>query len=112
TKKLFDVTEICPLSFLNQANSTEKNRAFWGEPAADFYIVGVGSIYEIQATDNRFQVTESAWNDINERAIVFNDFEKAGTGLVALGGMSFDPLRKTDSSWASFGDSQLNVPEI
>src|SRR5690625_3643334 len=112
TKKLSNGKKISPLSFFNQANFTEKNRVFWGEPAADFYIVGIGSVYEIDVTEDRFQATETEWNDMNEQAIVFNEYQKAGTGLVALGGMSFDPLRKTDLSWKPFGDSQLNVPEI
>jgi len=112
TKKLSDVGKICPLSSFNQAHTTGKNRNFWGEPAADFYILGVGSVYQIDEQENRFHATELAWKDIIEQAITFNDVQKAGTGLVALGGMSFDPLRKTDPAWESFGDSQLNVPEI
>src|SRR5690625_2937727 len=112
TQQLSNKEKITPLEFFNQSRVTEKNRTFWAEPQAKFYMVGVGSAYEIEASTNRFQTTEAAWDKLLKNALIFNEFHQAGTGLVAIGGMSFDPKRTTDKRWEKFAHSQLSVPEV
>src|SRR5699024_11956886 len=77
-----------------------------------FLLVSAGNIYNITATENRFKKTQSAFENIQRHAEVYNPYETPGTGLVALGGMSFDPLKEKSSLWENFADSQLHIPEI
>lgn len=112
TRLLTGTEKIDPVTFFNQINYANKNRSFWGEPNRDFYIVGVGTAYEMVADNNRYETTENKWSALKDQAIVFNKFPQAGTGLVALGGMSFDPKRRQDSMWEQFPSSQLIIPEI
>src|SRR5690625_156002 len=112
TRQLTVTEKISALGFFNHAKSIGSNRSFWGEPQASFYIVGVGVAYEISATNNRFHTTETKWSNIKSESIIFNEFSQAGTGLVALGGMSFDPQRDTENMWQLFPNSQLIVPKV
>lgn len=103
---------IDPVEFFNRAKATNKNRMFWGSPDDEFYIVGVGSVYEISAHGNRFENTKKQWQQLLDEAAIIDPYRVPGTGITALGGMSFDPRRKRTPLWEHFGDSQFIVPEV
>jgi len=106
------VEEINPLLFFSVAKKLTPYRTFWMSTNDDFFLVSAGNIYNITATENRFKKTQSAWESILRHAEVYNPYETPGTGLVALGGMSFDPLEEKSSLWENFAAGQLHIPEI
>jgi len=106
------IEEINPLLFFSVAKKLTPYRTFWMSTNDDFLVVSAGNIYNITATENRFKKTQSAFENIQRHAEVYNPYETPGTGLVALGGMSFDPLKEKSSLWENFADSQLHIPEI
>src|SRR5690625_5409554 len=108
TKK---INKIDPIQFFEAAKKTNKNRTFWTSTPDEFYLIGVGNAHEIIAEESRFQVTEDEWRDIVDEAIIHNPYQVAGTGVVALGGMSFDPLKLTTSLWKNYEPSQFTIPE-
>jgi len=108
TKK---INKIDPIQFFEAAKKTNENRTFWTSTPDEFYLIGVGNAHEIIATESRFQVTEDEWRHIIDEAIVHNPYQVAGTGVVALGGMSFDPLKPTTSLWKNYEPSQFTIPE-
>src|SRR5690625_2905206 len=88
-----------------------ENRLFWANSERTFMLFGFGSAEEIVAETNRFQQLETMWNELVQRAFVHNPFAHIhGTGLVALGGMSFDPLRERSELWRHFPTSKLTIP--
>ena len=94
------------------AKQMNKDRTFWTNSTNDFSLVGIGSTHKLIAYKNRYHQIEQEWNDLVERAFVYNEYGIAGTGLVSLGGMSFDPKRKRSTLWEKYPPSQLTIPEI
>ncbi|MFZ3576808.1 isochorismate synthase [Virgibacillus sp. DJP39] len=112
-KQLVSVTKkieaVDPLHFFEAAKQLGKNRSFWSSTAEDFFMVGVGATYKIEATDNRFKETNEQWQRVKQQAIIHNPYEKPGTGLVAMGGMAFDPDKARTLLWDNFSDSEFTV---
>ncbi|WP_077327680.1 isochorismate synthase [Virgibacillus siamensis] len=113
--KLISITRkinaVEPLHFFENAKQLTKDRTFWSSTADQFYIVGVGKSYTISAEANRFQQTEKLWESLLQDAIIDNPFQVPGTGLLSLGGMSFDPDIRKSRLWEKFGHSLFTVPE-
>ncbi|WP_174614112.1 isochorismate synthase [Virgibacillus ihumii] len=113
--KLISITRkidaIDPLYFFVNAKQLAKDRTFWSSTAEQFYIVGIGKAFTISTDSNRFQKTERLWKDLLDEAIIHNPFQTPGTGLLALGGMSFDPGIRKSSLWEKFNHSLFVIPE-
>src|SRR5699024_1278125 len=77
----------------------------------DFILFGLGTATEVVALENRFEQIEEKWNELIESALIYNPYKKQGTGLTAIGGMSFDPLEAQGELWANFPLSKLTVPK-
>lgn len=106
--------KIDPLSMIEtfkRMESYNENRLFWSNSNRDFMLFGFGTVREIVATDDRFEQLEQEWARLVDSALIYNPYGKQGTGLAALGGMSFDPLRQRSSLWENFPMSQLTVPK-
>src|SRR5699024_12350624 len=80
--------------------------------AEDFYIVGVGNAYEIVADESRFSITENHWDALLRKAIIHNPYQMPGTGMLALGGMSFDPKRERSDLWENYDHSRFIIHEF
>ncbi|GAB3047488.1 isochorismate synthase [Virgibacillus ainsalahensis] len=109
TKKIDDAD---PLQFFEAAKTTEKDRTFWASTDDTFSIVGIGNAFEIIAEENRFEITEDQWNNLVNEAIIHNPYKKAGTGIVAIGGMEFDPKKEKTKLWNNFKASHFTIPEF
>src|SRR5699024_7423320 len=46
-----------------------------------------------------------------EQAIIHNPYHVPGTGILSLGGMSFDPLKEKSNLWKNYKPSQFTIPE-
>ncbi len=117
TKQLFSWTKEIPTTNLLSVFATakqmkNKDRVYWTNSANDFSLVGIGSTHEIIAYEQRFAQVEKEWNELVQHAIVYDEYKVAGTGLLSLGGMSFDPKRKRSKLWDKYPPSQLIIPEI
>lgn len=99
-----------PLHFFEAAKYMNKDRVYWTSTAEGFTITGVGNAYEITANEDRFHVTEEAWRTIRNKAIIYNEENVPGTGVVTLGGMSFDPKKEQTDLWRNFQPSQFTIP--
>lgn len=106
-----EIKKIDPLTVFYEAKSTEKNRLFWTNSANDFTIVGIGSAHKIIDDHNRFKHLQNQWYQLLEDAIVYDPYKQIGTGLMTIGGMSFDPLREKSTLWEKYPTSQLTTPE-
>lgn len=100
---------IDPLYFFEAAKKLEGDRTFWSSTADDFFMVGVGTAYKIEVSENRFEETDEQWLAVKDEALIHNPYQKPGTGLVAMGGMAFDPDKKRTALWEKFSDSEFTV---
>lgn len=105
-----EIGEINPLTFFRKAEILGQDRMFWTSTADHFYITGVGNAWEITANRSPFVETEREWNRLMEDAIIHNPYKLPGTGVVALGGMDFDPGKEKTALWKNFQPSQFTVP--
>lgn len=111
---LVSVTEkierIHALHLFAGAKQTNKDRMYWSSTDDAFTIVGIGSAYEMQAQNNHFEETKNAWHQLLERSFIHNPYTIAGTGVLALGGMTFDPKETQAELWKNYGRSLMTVP--
>lgn len=107
-------TEILadPSQIFEAAKELTLDRFFWASTEGDFYIVGIGNAYEITGDESRLKVTEEKWEQLLDKALIYNPYQVPGTGAVALGGMSFDPKKKRTKLWKEFKSSQFVLPEV
>ncbi|WP_164668288.1 isochorismate synthase [Virgibacillus doumboii] len=109
TKK---IKKLEPLHFFESAKDLSMDRTFWTNTSETFYLVGAGSACHISAGDDRFQETERQWKKLHEAAIIHNPYKFPGTGLLAMGGMSFDPSIRKSDLWNKFEPSSFTIPKF
>ena len=88
------------------------NRTLWISADRDFAMVSVGIAHEICAQHDWFETVKDAWDGLIEHALVSNPHDVPGTGLVAVGGMAFDPLKTSTALWESYKNSQFIIPSL
>lgn len=100
------------LSVFQNALQTNKQRLYWKNSANTFEFVGIGSVHTIIAEDVMYDMLKKEWQQLLEKSIIHDPFQHPGTGLTAIGGMTFDPLIKQTKLWENFPESQLTIPEL
>lgn len=106
--KLFSYTEkINPVNlyrFLEKAADLKLPRTFWSSANEDFQMAGAGHAFELSAKDSpsRYEQVEQEWHALLSDAVIYNPYHVSGTGVVALGGFSFDPLKPQTKLWENF----------
>lgn len=105
------INEVDMLDVFESAKQTGKDRLFWTNSTNDFSFVGVGSVKKIVAGKNRFAELQTAWQEVLQDAMINDAYKKTGTGLMTIGGMTFDPERKRSPLWEKYPPSQLTIPE-
>lgn len=113
--RLVSVTQkidmIDPIHFFEAAKQLKKDRVFWSSVADDYYLVGIGRSVSITSKGERFSSTEKQWQNILKRSVIHNTHSIPGTGLTAIGGMSFDPKKKRSGLWRKYSESDFTIPE-
>ncbi|AXI09835.1 isochorismate synthase [Oceanobacillus zhaokaii] len=109
TKK---IQTIDALDFYRRARYMGRNRTFWTNSNRSLFLVGIGEAYEIIADQSRFKETKQQWDNLLKQATIHNPYQLPGTGVIALGGMSFDPKKETTELWKHFKPSQFTIPEF
>ena len=115
--KLFSLTKKIenkdPLLIFEGAKQFMQDRFYWMNPNRTLAITGVGSAQTLIAKEDRFQETEDLWRQALENAWIDNPYpEVPATGLVAFGGMDFDPLEVKTELWSKFELSKFYIPEL
>ncbi|WP_431804426.1 isochorismate synthase [Halobacillus andaensis] len=99
------------IAFLDRARNVDKHRLFWQSADEKFTLAGVGSTKKILSSSSyRFNEIEAVWNELQKKASVYDILHEKGTGLVTIGGFSFDTEQSNDSPWENFPDSQMTIP--
>ncbi|GGF32904.1 isochorismate synthase MenF [Halobacillus andaensis] len=99
------------IAFLDRASQIDQHRLFWRSADEEFTLVGVGSTKKILSSNaHRFNEIEAVWNEIQQKANVYDILHEKGTGLVSIGGFSFDTEQENGKPWEGFPDSQMTIP--
>ncbi|GGJ99689.1 isochorismate synthase MenF [Lentibacillus kapialis] len=109
TKKIHDIN---PLRFFEAAEQLAMNRSFWSATAETFYIVGAGSACDLADGAKTIEQMEENWQNLLAEAIIHNPYKTSGTGLLTLGGMSFDRAEHKSERWKNFSHLSFIIPEF
>ena len=102
-----------PLSFFDRGAAVAADRMYWSRPADGFALAGVGSAWSLVTRGSeRFAESAAAWHEYCADALIETPSDAIGTGLIAMGGFSFDPQRPPAEQWAGFPDGLLIVPRF
>ena len=102
-----------PLSFFERGAAVATDRVYWSRPADGFALAGVGSACSLVTHGGeRFAGSAAAWRGYCADALTEAQPDAIGTGLIAMGGFSFDTQRAADERWAGFPDGLLIVPRF
>lgn len=107
TKKIEPVN---PLHFFEAGYSLHMNRSFWMSTIDNFAVVGIGEAYSIKQNKADTQGLQEKWDNLLQKSITNNPYSVPGTGILAIGGMDFDPLKPKTSLWEKFNSSNLRIP--
>ncbi|WP_082233529.1 isochorismate synthase [Halobacillus massiliensis] len=99
------------IAFLDRAKQISPHRLYWRSADEEFVLAGAGSAKRVYSgDDHRFNEIEAMWTTLQEKAEVYDMYGEKGTGLVAIGGFSFDSLEERAAPWEAFPDSQMTIP--
>lgn len=102
-----------PLQIFEGAKVLCKDRFYWASADRNLTFTGVGKVQALEADENRFTHTEEQWKTLLKKASIDNPYQSVpGTGVVAFGGMAFDPLKEKTELWRKFKQSQFYIPEL
>lgn len=103
-----------PICFYENGKEWYKGERFYFKDRdGERTIAGLGSVQTIQSSKaERFEDVEGQWDALMKRASIHNPYDIYGTGPVAFGGFSFDPLRSQGEEWSRFAPSFFYVPEL
>ncbi|WP_027956472.1 isochorismate synthase [Halobacillus kuroshimensis] len=105
------IDDMDAFQFFHTGEAVDLHRTFWQSADNDLTMVGIGRASQLYAErTDRFQEVQRLWQKLMDNAVVYDDYQKKGTGLAALGGFSFDPGEADERLWESFPDSQMTIP--
>lgn len=107
TKK---ITEAHLLTFFEVSKRFKKERAFWMNDTKDFAFVSLGHAKVITADESRYEMLQQKWDETIEHAMIHDPYKEQGTGVFAVGGMTFDPLRESSTLWENYPTNRLIIP--
>lgn len=101
-----------PLALFQQAAGLADDRFFWARPDEHFAMAGAGAAWTLALNGpERFHRASAAWRVLCQEGVVDAHEAPRGTGPLALGGFSFDPLRPRTPLWDGFPDGLLLLPQ-
>lgn len=107
------VEKKSPLQLFEGAKHFSKDRFFWSNVERTLTFTGVGKVKTVEAERERYTEIERKWKQLIDKAWIENDFSAIpATGIVAFGGMEFDPLKEGTELWKKFKPNQFYIPEI
>ncbi|TXL58161.1 isochorismate synthase [Cerasibacillus terrae] len=107
------INDFNPLAiFENGKELSQKKRMFWKRYDDQYIFVGIGNITEIVVENEGKQAIYNKWRRIVKEAIIYNPYQEAGVGLVAFGGIAFDPKKAPTPLWAKFAENEFRIPQF
>jgi len=106
-----NIDPVDPIHFFEAAKQLDKDRIFWSNAVDDFYLVGIGQATAIEPNQSRIDSIETKWQNLLRESVIHNPYALPGTGLIAMGGMSFDPIKKRSRLWENYSASHFTIPE-
>ncbi|HLQ72847.1 MAG TPA: isochorismate synthase [Bacillota bacterium] len=105
------VNDLSIIHFFEAAKYMNENRYFWMSAAKDFSFAGVGSAFvSTSDTGDAFEQTKNCWEQLVRDAVIHNPYKEKGTGIVNVGGFTFDPKKPKTDVWKDYADGHFVIP--
>lgn len=106
-----EITAVNLLAVFQMSKAIHKNRLFWTNETGEFAFVGFGNVQKLTTDSSDISNLQMKWEQLIQDALIYNPYDVAGTGIVAIGGMAFDPLKAATPLWDKFPTNQLTIPK-
>src|SRR5699024_3340183 len=77
-----------------------------------FTSVGIGETVAISDESDSSETINRAWRNLVDKTTIHNPYEKVGSGMLAMGGLAFDPKKEKTSLWENYPAYELIVPKV
>lgn len=108
----YETDSIHALEFYKQFVEKHEISMYWQSADRKDYMIGFGSVKELRDTHSNLRKIEKQWEEIVQEAIIHNEFDSPGVGLVLMGGMSFDDKDEGTPLWHAFPGTSFTIPEV
>lgn len=107
-----EMTSTQLVDVFKRARGLEENRSFWHSYSDNFTSVGIGEMAVISSEDGSFETINEDWKEIIDQTTIYNPYKKIGSGMLAMGGLAFDPKKEKTKLWEKYPTYELIVPKI
>src|SRR5699024_10409762 len=107
-----EITSIQLVDVFKRARGLKENRSFWHSYSDKFTSVGIGEMAVISSEDGSFETINEDWKKIIDQTTIYNPYKKIGSGMLAMGGLAFDPKKEKTKLWEKYPTYELIVPKI
>ncbi|HLR60291.1 MAG TPA: isochorismate synthase [Pseudogracilibacillus sp.] len=109
-------TKVIPsiqlIDVFKRARKIEEDRSFWHSYSDGFTSVGIGETVAISDESDSSETINRAWRNLVDKTTIHNPYEKVGSGMLAMGGLAFDPKKEKTSLWENYPAYELIVPKV
>ena len=107
-----EITSIQLIDVFKRARDLNENRTFWHSYSDNFTSVGIGETAIISNQDDSSEEINHAWRELINKTTIHNTYKEIGSGMLAMGGLTFDPKKEKTALWENYPAYELIVPKI
>lgn len=107
-----EITSIRLIDVFKRARGMKENRSFWHSYIDKFTSVGIGETAIISSEAGSTETINDAWKKIIDKTTIYNPYKKIGSGMIAMGGLAFDPKKEKTELWKNYPTHELIVPKV
>src|SRR5699024_1411288 len=89
-----EITSIQLIDVFKRARDLNVNRTFWHIYRDNFTSVGRGEKAIISNQDDASEEINYAWKELINKTTIHNTYKEIGSGMRAMGGLTFDPKKE------------------
>src|SRR5690625_1936283 len=94
-----EITSIQLIDVFKRARDLNENRTFWLSYSDNFTSVGIGETAIISNQDDSSEEINHAWKELINKTTIHNTYKEIGSGMLAMGGLTFDPKKEKTALW-------------
>ncbi len=107
-----EIPSIQLIDVFKRAREIEENRSFWHSYSDNFTSVGIGEMAVISSEDDSSLAINRAWRNLVDKTTIHNVYKEIGSGMLSMGGLTFDPKKEKTALWKNYPAYELIVPKI
>lgn len=107
-----EITSINLIDVFKRARGMGENRSYWHSYSDKFTSFGFGETVVVSSESGSAETINEDWKKIINQTTIYNPYEKIGSGMLAMGGLTFDPKKEKTKLWINYPTYELIVPKI